>query len=320
MLNMNDTAISVSHLVKIFEKRGSIPVRALDGVSFTVRRGEIFGLLGPNGAGKTTTIRILTTLLKPTGGRAIVGGSDVQLSPLEVRKQLCVVLQDNAVELYLSVVDNLKTFGRFHGMGRHVVQRRMDHVLDLFGLDEVRNAKAIDLSGGIKRRLQVAKVFLADKPIVFLDEATTGMDALNKRTILRAIREEATKGRTIVLTTHILEEAEELCDHLAIINHGAIVASGSVETVKALGLGYLTLTLEFDKVPGRLVNWLKSLAPLRFESKGSFVEMTISRQTNLVSLLTRINKERILKSFEVTGASLEDVFVELLDKQKGSLP
>ena len=315
----NDTAIAVRNLVKIFERRNSTPVRALDGVSFTVRRGEIFGLLGPNGAGKTTTIRILTTLLKPTGGRAIVGGHDVQLSPLEVRKQLCVVLQDNAVELYLSVIDNLKTFGRFHGMGRQEVQTRMDHVLGLFGLDDVRHAKAIDLSGGIKRRLQVAKVFMANKPIVFLDEATTGMDALNKRATLRAIREEASKGRTIVLTTHILEEAEELCDHLAIINHGTIAASGSVETVKALGLGFLTLKLEFAKVPATLLKWLKSLDPLRIETKGSLVEMTIPKETNLIALLSRINKERTITSFRVTGASLEDVFVELLDKQKGSL-
>jgi len=315
----NDTAIAVRNLVKIFEKRNSTPVRALDGVSFTVRRGEIFGLLGPNGAGKTTTIRILTTLLKPTGGRAIVGGHDVQLSPLEVRKQLCVVLQDNAVELYLSVIDNLKTFGRFHGMGRQEVQTRMDQVLGLFGLDDVRHAKAIDLSGGIKRRLQVAKVFLVDKPIVFLDEATTGMDALNKRATLRAIRDEASKGRTIVLTTHILEEAEELCDQLAIINHGTIAASGSVETVKALGLGFLTLKLEFAKVPATLLKWLKSLDPLRIETKGSLVEMTISKETNLISLLSRINKERTITSLQVTGASLEDVFVELLDKQKGSL-
>jgi len=319
MHKTNETAIEVSHLVKIFERRGSLPVRALDGVSFTVRRGEIFGLLGPNGAGKTTTIRILSTLLKPTGGRAIVGGYDVQQSPLEVRRQLCVVLQEHAVELYLSVVDNLKTFGRFHRLGRHEVQKRMDHVLGLFGLEDVRNFKAIDLSSGIKRRLQVAKVFLADKPIVFLDEATTGMDALNKRTTLRAIREEASKGRTIILTTHILEEAEELCNHLAIINHGMIAASGSVETVKALGLGYQKLTLEFETIPHAFAQWLKKLSPLRLEVKGSAVEMTISKETDMIRLLSKIHKERKPLSFEVAGASLEDVFVELLDKHKDSL-
>jgi len=320
MMNTNETAIEVSNLVKVFEKRGSLPVRALDGVSFTVRRGEIFGLLGPNGAGKTTTIRILTTLLRPTGGRAIVGGCDVQLSPLEVRKQLCVVLQDNAVELFLSVLDNLRTFGRFHGMNKGELRKRMDHVLALFGLDEFRNTKAIDLSGGIKRRLQVAKVFLAEKPIVFLDEATTGMDALNKRTTLGAIREEARKGRTIVLTTHILEEAEELCDDLAIINHGAVVARGSVESVKRLGLDFVTLRLVFRRVTRSLERWLKDLSPLRLQIKGDSAEMTISREVNLVTLLARIHKEQMVTSFEVAGASLEDVFVELLDKAKGTPP
>jgi len=319
-MNANETAIEVSNLVKVFEKRGSLPVRALDGISFTVRRGEIFGLLGPNGAGKTTTIRILTTLLKPTGGRAIVGGNDVQLSPLAVRRQLCVVLQENAVELFLSVLDNLRTFGRFHGMTTQELPKRIDHVLALFGLDEVRNIKAIDLSGGIKRRLQVAKVFLTQKPIVFLDEATTGMDALNKRATLGAIREEARKGRTIVLTTHLLEEAEELCDDLAIINHGAVVARGSVESVKRLGLGYVMLRLEFSRVTRALERWLKSLSPLRLEVKGRCVEMTISREVNLVTLLARIHKEHAVRSFEVAGASLEDVFVELLDKAKGVPP
>ena len=320
MMNTSETAIDVSNLVKIFEKRGSLPVRALDGVSFTVRRGEIFGLLGPNGAGKTTTIRILTTLLRPTGGRAIVGGKDVQLSPLEVRKQLCVVLQDNAVELFLSVLDNLRTFGRFHGMSKGELRKRMDHVLALFGLDEFRNTKAIDLSGGIKRRLQVAKVFLTERPIVFLDEATTGMDALNKRTTLGAIREEARKGRTIVLTTHILKEAEELCDDLAIINHGAVVARGSVESVKRLGLDFVTLRLVFRKVTRSLERWLEGLSPLRLQIKGDSVEMTISREVNLVTLLARIHKEQTVTSFEVSGASLEDVFMELLDKPKGTPP
>jgi len=320
MMNTSETAIDVSNLVKIFEKRRSLPVRALDGVSFTVRRGEIFGLLGPNGAGKTTTIRILTTLLRPTGGRAIVGGKDVQLSPLEVRKQLCVVLQDNAVELFLSVLDNLRTFGRFHGMSKGELRKRMDHVLALFGLDEFRNTKAIDLSGGIKRRLQVAKVFLTERPIVFLDEATTGMDALNKRTTLGAIREEARKGRTIVLTTHILKEAEELCDDLAIINHGAVVARGSVESVKRLGLDFVTLRLVFRKVTRSLERWLEGLSPLRLQIKGDSVEMTISREVNLVTLLARIHKEQTVTSFEVSGASLEDVFMELLDKPKGTPP
>lgn len=318
MTNSNEIAIEVSNLVKVFEKRGSLPVRALDGVSFTVRRGEIFGLLGPNGAGKTTTIRILTTLLRPTGGRALVGGRDVQLSPLEVRKQLCVVLQDNAVELFLSVLDNLRTFGRFHGMSKGELSKRMDHVLALFGLDEFRSTKAIDLSGGIKRRLQVAKVFLTEKPIVFLDEATTGMDPLNKRTTLGAIREEARKGRTIVLTTHILGEAEELCNDLAIINHGAVVARGSVESVKRLGLDFVTLRLAFRRVTRPLERWLNEISPLRLEIKGDTVEMTISRDVNLVRLLARIHKEHEVSSFEVAGASLEDVFVELLDKPKGT--
>ncbi|MBI2620446.1 MAG: ABC transporter ATP-binding protein, partial [Ignavibacteriales bacterium] len=240
---VNPFAIQVSNLVKIYEKRGKAPVHAINGISFDVRKGEIFGLLGPNGAGKTTTLKILTTLLSPTSGSVTVFGHDIAREPLEVRKQICVVLQENAVELYLSVRNNFLTFGRFHGLGRKEIDLRIGRLAELFGLNEYMNAKGVDLSGGQKRRIQVAKMFLVDKPIVFLDEATTGMDTFNKRTTIAAIKEEVTRGRTVVLTTHLLDEAEELCDGVAIINHGRLIAHGSIEKVKSIGLRLLYVWL-----------------------------------------------------------------------------
>ena len=233
-MNLNPPAIDIRDLVKVYHPRRAEPVRALDRLSLQVGTGEIFGLLGRNGAGKTTLLRILTTLIPPTEGSASVLGFDLHRHPLEIRKRLCVVLQENAVEIFLSVVDNLATYARFHAIPRNEVSGRIERVLDQFGLTEHRNQKVNDLSGGFKRRVQVAKVFMVDKPLVFLDEATTGMDPINKRATLDAIREQARQGRTILLTTHILEEAEELCDTIAIIDRGRVVATGDLPTIKSL--------------------------------------------------------------------------------------
>ena len=315
---MMSVAIEVKNLVKVYEKSGREPVRALDGISFAVRPGEIFGLLGPNGAGKTTALKILTTLLKPTSGSVSVLGYDVLGQPLDVRRQICVVLQENAVESFLSVWNNFLVFGRFHGLTRKEIEIRSGRVLELFGLRECLHQRAIDLSGGLKRRLQVAKMFLVDKPIVFLDEATTGMDTINKRTTLQAIKEESLRGRTIVLTTHMLEEAEELCTSLAIVNHGRIIAAGSMEQVKAKTLRLYYLSMTFQRITDTILRSLKRAAAVTMDIKNNSVEMSIKDRQAALSLATHMNKTGLLQHFEITSASLEDVFVELLDKKTGT--
>jgi ABC-2 type transport system ATP-binding protein len=227
-------AIRVEGLRKVFRPRSTAPVNALDGLSFSVPRGHIFGLLGPNGAGKTTTLRILTTLIRPTAGSAEVAGIDVVRDPLGVRRAIVVVTQDSAAEIFLSVRDNLLTFARFHGLRGPSLRARVDDVMDKFALSPEASRKAMDLSGGFRRRIQVAKAMLVDTPIVFLDEFSTGMDPILKRSVMNLLREEARRGRTIVLTTQILSEAESLCDDILIINHGREIARGNVATIKAL--------------------------------------------------------------------------------------
>ena len=227
-------AIRVEALRKVFQRRGSSPVVALDGLSFSVPRGHIFGLLGPNGAGKTTTLRILTTLIRATGGTAEVAGIDVSRDPLAVRRRIVVVTQESAAEIFLSVRDNLLTFARFHGLKGPALRTRVDAVMEKFGLTAEASRKAMDLSGGFRRRIQVAKAMLVDTPVVFLDEFSTGMDPILKRAVMDLFREEAKRGRTIVLTTQILSEAEALCDDILIINHGREIARGDVATIKAL--------------------------------------------------------------------------------------
>ncbi len=227
-------ALRVQGLRKTFHRRGAAPVEALQGLTFSVPEGHIFGLLGPNGAGKTTTLRILTTLIRATGGKAEVAGVDVHDDPLGVRKRIVVVVQESAAEIFLTVRDNLVTFGRFHGLHGPDLKRRADEVMEQFGLTQDASRKAQDLSGGFRRRIQVAKALMVKTPVVFLDEFSTGMDPILKRSVMELLRELARQGRTIVLTTQILQEAESLCDDILIINRGREVARGDVPTIKAL--------------------------------------------------------------------------------------
>jgi len=309
---MSEHAIVVRDLVKTFTRRGHPPVHAVDHLTFSVRRGSIFGLLGPNGAGKTTTLRVLTTLTEPSSGDVTVEGCNVVSQSLDVRRRIAVVIQENAAELFLSVRDNLITYGRFHGLAPGIISERSADVLEQFGLSADANRKVMDLSGGFKRRVQVAKVFMVDTPVVFLDEFSTGMDPLLKRSVMKRIREEAERGRTVVLTTQILSEAEELCDDILILNNGREAARGDVNALKLLSAGLYDVTVTFDQLPAGLEAAIESYRPLRFRISHNTVVVTLKEQEarvlDVVSALA--GRGRVLR-LEVNGASLEDIFVEL---------
>src|SRR5215471_7263731 len=259
---MGTFALEVQELVKIYASRNN-PVRAVDGMSFEVGSGTIFGLLGPNGAGKSTLLRMLTTLSRPTSGTARVLGFDVVKSPLEVRRRIASVIQETAVDLLLSVRDNLLTFARFHQVEPRAAQRRAAEVMERFRLTAEADRKVQDLSGGFRRRVQVAKTFMVDTPVLFLDEFSTGMDPLLKREVMSLLRSEARRGRTNVLTTQILSEAEELCEDILIIDHGRQVARGDLSTLKLLSQGVYELSMTFDSMPERIESELKGLPTLR---------------------------------------------------------
>jgi ABC-2 type transport system ATP-binding protein len=309
---MADTAIEVQDLVKVFPVRGRAPVRAVDGLSFSVSTGSIFGLLGPNGAGKTTTLRVLTTLVRPTSGHAMVAGYDVVAAPLDVRRRIAVVIQEHAADLLLSARDNLVAFARFHGLGGPALRARVDKVLEQFGLVEFAARKVQDLSGGYRRRVQVAKVFMVDTPVVFLDEFSTGMDPLLKRSVMELLLAEAARGRTIVLTTQILSEAETLCDDILIVNGGRQVARGDVNTLKLLSQGVYEVSVTFDELPAGLQEELAALNPARLVVSGTTVELALKEsESRVLALVSEMaTRGRVLR-VEVGGATLEDVFVEL---------
>jgi ABC-2 type transport system ATP-binding protein len=309
---MSRPAIQVENLVKVFRRRGAAPVRAVDGLSFSVPEGTIFGLLGPNGAGKTTTLRVLTTLIKPTSGRAMVGGQDVVAAPLEVRRRIAVVIQENAADLFLSVRDNLATYGRFHGLSRAEIARRSARVMEQFGLEPEATRKVMDLSGGFKRRVQVAKAFLVDAPVVFLDEFSTGMDPILKRAVMVALRDQASRGRTIVLTTQVLSEAEELCDDILIVHRGRQVARGDLHTLKLLSQGVYEVALTFERIPAGLEAEIAARQPLRYRIHQNTVEIALKEdEAQVLAFVGSLARHAPVRRVEVSGASLEDVFVEL---------
>lgn len=315
---MSEFALEVENLVKVYERRGrkartaQAEVRAVDGISFSVPRGEIFGLLGPNGAGKTTLLKVLTTLIRPTSGVARIEGFDAVAQPLEVRKSISMVLQETAAELLLNVRDNLLTFARFHGLDSREARRRAEIVMDKFQIQQYAEQKVQDLSGGSRRRVQVAKVFIVDTPVIFLDEFSTGMDPILKRAVMGYLREESGKGRTIVLTTQILSEAEELCDDILIMNRGKQVARGDLNALKLLSAGVYEISLTFAELPAAIEGEIAALAPLRSHVDGNTIEVSLKvEEAKVLDIVHELSKKGRVLRLEVSGASLEDIFVEL---------
>ena len=308
---MPTSAIVVQNLVKTFSARGRT-IRAVDDLSFSVRRGSIFGLLGPNGAGKTTTLRIMTTLSRPGSGSVDVLGHDVVRAPLEVRRRIGVVIQEQAADLLLNVRDNLLTFARFHGGAGPVVRARADQVMAQFGIDAVADRKVQDLSGGVRRRVQVAKMFMIDVPIVFLDEFSSGMDAILKRSVMDMLRAQAANGRTIVLTTQILTEAEELCDDILIISQGKRVAHGSLQALKQLVGRLQEVRVVFDRVPDALPSILAGYGAERVTVVDNTVQLRLrGEEPRVLELVAALAGHARIQHLEIGGASLEDVFLQL---------
>ena len=316
---MPDLALEVEDLVKIYRaRRGGMfgatsgPICAVDHLSFSVPRGVIFGLLGPNGAGKTTLLKILSTLIQPSGGRVRIEGIDVLRDPLEVRRRISTVIQETAVEMFLSVRDNLLTFARFHGIAKTEARHRADRVIELFGLGAELDRKVQDLSGGYRRRVQVAKVFMVNTPVLFLDEFSSGMDPILKRGVMEALREEAASGRTIVLTTQILSEAEELCDDILILHKGRQVARGDLNSLKLLSQGVYEVAMTFETLPADIEDEIGRLQPLRWQITGQTVELAVkTEEAGAIEIVAELAKKGRVLHVEIRGASLEDIFVEV---------
>jgi len=223
----NSNSIEVADLKKYFEGKKNIEsVKAVDGISFQVKNGELFGLLGPNGAGKTTTINMLCGLLKPTEGTAIVGGYDVRKNLNEVKKLISICPQEASVFPFLTGRENIEYFGNMHLMSKEKINERVEKLLKLLDFYEASKRKAKHYSGGMKRQLNLLVALINEPNILFLDEPTVGMDPRIRRKTWEFISSLKEQDKTIILTTHYIEEAEALCDRVAIIDYGKLVALG----------------------------------------------------------------------------------------------
>lgn len=279
------SAINAVELYKKYKK-----TEAVQGISFEVSKGEIFGFLGPNGAGKTTTIRILTAQIKPDRGRAEVLGHDVQKDSGSVKSKIGVVFEDQNVYPRLSVFQNLLFFARLYGQGKE----RVNEVLEFVELSHRAKDEAQKLSRGLKQRLIIARSLLTDPELIFMDEPTSGLDPHIARNIRALIRTLSEKGKTIFLTTHYMEEADELCSRIAIINKGKIVKLDTPENLKE-SIGKTSLVIKTENVNPN--EWDTQILP--------------ADSTDTAKRLQELIDKGIKFKIETKKPSLEDVFIAL---------
>ena len=309
-------AIEVEEVKKVY-RAGGDAVRALDGVSFAVPQGRIYGLLGPNGAGKSTLVKILSTITTPTSGKAFVMGFDVEREPLLSRQQMMVVLQQTATENLLTVGDNLLIYAYLHGVKKQRAEERLKKLAEEFELTSLLRDTVQELSLGTKRRIQVAKIFMLDAPVIILDEATTGMDPLMKRRVMDRLRAEARNGRTILLTTQVLSEAEELCESIMILDRGRSMASGTLQELRKLSTQTFRVNLTFAQTSDELVRRLQALEPEQLQVNGNQVEMVFhGEEAALLGRLADISRDTPILQFEVRGPTLEEIFIALMKETR----
>jgi ABC-2 type transport system ATP-binding protein len=301
------SAIRVEKLKKEFN--GLI---AVNEISFEVKEGELFGLLGPNGAGKTTTLNMLATLISPTSGKAFVAGFDILKERDKVRKSIGMVFQEPALDNYLTGRENLEFHGMMYGLSRREAKKRVKEALKIVELEEFADKLVQTYSGGMKRRLEIARALVHQPKILFLDEPTLGLDAQTRRKIWEYIKKlNKERGVTIILTTHYMEEADFLADRVAIIDYGKIVALDTPQNLKNI-LGGDIISIEVDnpknarKVFEKLT-WVKKLN----QENGIFY-LQVEKGEEKIPLLIKIDQEEAgfqIKSINLRKPTLEDVFL-----------
>jgi len=307
-------AIQVEQIVKRFGE-----FTAVDGISFSVGQGEIFGLLGPNGAGKSTLIRILTTLLPPTSGRALVGGVDVVTDPDGVRRIIGVIPQALTSDLELSARENLLIFAKLYGVPRAKRGRLIDELLGAVELSQWADKPVKNLSGGMRRRVEIARGLVHEPRIFFLDEPTTGLDPVSRTAVwemLRRIKEQ--HDLTVLLTTHYMDEADKLCDRIAIVDHGRLAALDSPLRLKASVPGTNTIEASFARAPEDWTHRLMALPGVeRVTGDARVARIATSRgpETTTALLSAAADAGVGVSSLAVQSTTLDDVFVHYTGRQ-----
>ncbi|MFL6484855.1 MAG: ABC transporter ATP-binding protein [Nitrososphaera sp.] len=307
-----EVCVHVSDLRKSYGQ-----VHAVDGISFNVEYGRVFGFLGPNGAGKTTTIRVLTTLVNPTSGIVRIFGKDIIKHSREIRKRMGVVLQEPSFEANLTVDRALDLYGLMWGMSGEKRRDRARELLEKFELEPFSNIKNDELSIGQRRRVQVAREFMHDMDLLFLDEPTVGLDPSARRILLDYIKKHVQGGLTVFFTTHIMEEAEYLCDEIAIINKGKIIATDTPTGLKQKYGGVKAVEIKLKDSMAHSV--MQLIDPI---SGGSVIEITAQdtirissteAQEMLVKIIASLSKNAVqIESVSMNPPTLEEVFLTII--------
>ncbi|WP_342561630.1 ATP-binding cassette domain-containing protein [Paenibacillus sp. FSL R7-0345] len=303
-------AIEAQGLVKIFGDN-----RAVDGVDLQVPTGSIYGVLGPNGAGKTTAIRMLATLLRPDGGSARIFGHDVVKEPQIVRQLIGVTGQYASVDESLSATENLVIFSRLLGLGRSEAKRKAAELLEEFGLSEAARRPLKNFSGGMRRRLDLAASLIAQPPLIFLDEPTTGLDPRTRNQMWDTIRRLVGSGSTVLLTTQYLEEADQLADRIAVIDHGRVVAEGTVDHLKSsVGSSSLHLRVEHPQQIQLARQTVERVLRVQsaISAEASTITAPMGNADAVTDLLIALREAGVLLSeMSVQKPTLDEVFLSL---------
>jgi len=295
-------------------------VTAVDGIDLSVESGKIFGFLGPNGAGKTTTMKLLTTLIPPSSGSIAILGIDASRRPLDIRKKIGVVLQQPSYEPTLTVEKSLEKYGMMWDIDTKTRRDRVEELLTAFDLQDIRKKKNDDISIGQRRRVQVAREFMHDMDLLFLDEPTAGLDPSARRGLLDYIKEKVRDGLTIFFTTHILEEAEYLCDEIAIINRGKIIAVDTPDELKNKFGREKTIKIRIGHTQ-EILGILQGVGNYEVShDEGTIITIhSADSEQILVKILQALQSNNIqIEDLSVVPTSLEEIFLTVVKNSNAS--
>jgi len=282
----------------------------VNGVNFAIEKGQCFGLLGPNGAGKTTTLRLLLGLIAPDAGQITMLGQDIPRQAREARQRVGVVPQMDNLDPDFSVIENFMVYGRYFGLSVAEITARIPALLDFAGLANRADAKIQDLSGGMKRRLTLARALVNDPDLIFLDEPTTGLDPQARHLMWQGLRRLLNQGKTIILTTHFMEEAERLCDRLVILDHGQLIAEGAPRDLIVQHIEPSVTEIYGEDV----AHWRSSFAAQLCERHEYVGETLFCYSTDGAALMQNLHAQTSLRYLH-RPASLEDVFLKLTGRE-----
>lgn len=291
-------------------------VKAVDGIDLSVKSGQVFGFLGPNGAGKSTTIKLLTTLIPPSSGKLNILGIDAIKNPLEIRNKIGVVLQQPSYEPTLSVEKSLEKYGMMWNVNHKKRSDRVEELITAFDLQEFRKKRNEDLSLGQRRRVQVAREFMHDMELLFLDEPTVGLDPTARRKLLDFLKNKIKTGLTIFFTTHVLTEAEYICDEIAIMNRGKIIAVDTPQELKNRFGSEKTIKIHLSKVQEKIHNLLKDVKDCKidFNTGTNITIHSDESEIVLLKILQILNENGIsIEDLTAMPTNLEEIFLKIVE-------